>query len=165
MGYESYSHQSESTNQRIDKIATKTTEEKPHFSYLASTKLSVKDLQDKLQPLKSALPMIASLDSARPMISDEILENVGEDTSRGGDYDYFNDSLQKPAESQKQTESEHVPTVNYVETEEDVFKKKIHDAVRKHIIGPNQLGDIGLLTHEAKKVENIINSLFFGGLV
>lgn len=37
--------------------------------------------------------------------------------------------------------------------------------LNKHLIEPHQIGDIGLLEHEAKKPENFVNLVFFGVIV
>jgi hypothetical protein len=67
-------------------------------------------------------------DTARPIISEYILEKVGEEdeTSQEDDYDFMSAPHRKiDNESvQKETESDHL------RTEEDIIKHKIHSAVK-----------------------------------
>jgi hypothetical protein len=108
--------------------------EKPHISILACSQLSIKDMEEKVQPLKISHFPMASLDTARPMVSDEILQKVGGGDSPHEEFDYFHEkrrlsyvveSQQEGEESEKSSRSE-----NRIETEEEILKKRIHKVVK-----------------------------------
>ena len=80
LGYEIV-EKAKSINSDVKSIKEETSirEEKSQISILTWTKLSINDLKDKLQALKESRPILTPQESARPLISEDILEKVGEE--------------------------------------------------------------------------------------
>jgi hypothetical protein len=67
-------------------------------------------------------------DTARPLISEDILEKVGEeDENSQEDMDTQSLPQQKIAEESFQKETE---SLDHLQTEENIIKRKIHNAVK-----------------------------------
>lgn len=128
---------------------------KPQVSILTASRLSVKEVKTAVSTLRETKPELGPQDTARPFQSD-ILERVGEEDMPS------EDSVKASFKGDVITEEvDGTHTITALETEENVVRRKVHEAVRKDIVEKFHLGDIGLLDHEAKKNLNFINILFF----
>ncbi|CAI2372043.1 unnamed protein product [Moneuplotes crassus] len=140
------------------------------FSILNTTKLSVKEVKEKVKPLKDNLYLFGN-DTARPIISEDILEKIGEEEDSNEEpeniLDGSNPNIDRQVEKiEENKETEYLDTEqNIASTGDKLLRRKIKTAVKKHLIKPYHLGDTGLLQHECKKKENLLNVIFFGGIV
>lgn len=84
-------------------------------------------MKDNINPLRD-MGLTMGQDTARPMISEDILEKVGEeDENSEGSKNILNLSDPK---FNKENETEELDSVQIMETEEDILKKKIETAVK-----------------------------------
>lgn len=101
---------------------------KSKFSILTTSKLSIKDVKEKLNPLRDPKIYLQGQDTARPIMSEDILEKVGEeDENSEEDLDILSLPQQKIVEESFQKETE---SLDHLKTEEDIIKRKIHNAVK-----------------------------------
>lgn len=135
LGFEELNESEQTESKIINKEDISLKEvEKPHVSILACSKLSIKDMEENVQPLRKSIPPMASFETAKPIVSNDILEKVGGGESEREEFDFFHEKRQMQEISEPQQECEEseksIRSENRVETEEDLLKKRIHEVVK-----------------------------------
>lgn len=134
MGYEVVEKtRSIKSEEKSIKDETSIREEKSQVSILTCSKLSINDLKQKLQALKESRPILTPQDSARPLISEDILEKVGEE-DEFSIIDHNNISIQQPKskiiEESEGKEQDDLPSINPLQTEEDLLRRQIYSTIK-----------------------------------
>lgn len=135
LGYETWTGSAVNTEAKLtNRDEEQLTNEKPQVSILNCTKLSIKDLKDKVVPLKETRLSFTQIDTARPLVTEDILERVGEEDELSNVEQTDSISVSSPQYQEVKgaipTISDPAPSVTHVETEEDLLKRRIHEAVK-----------------------------------
>jgi len=119
------------TNLYVDSTSQASGMKLSKFSILTTSKLSVKEMKDNVQPLKDSRLMLG-MDTARPLATHNILEKVGEEdeSSDLGNTNILDGTDPKIDKLTENKETENIESIQNLETEEDILKRKIETAVK-----------------------------------
>lgn len=83
--------------------------------------------------MKESRPILTPQESARPLISEDILEKVGEEDELSI-IDHNKIFIQQPnskiIEESENKEQDDIPSINPLETEENLLRKKIYSTIK-----------------------------------